>query len=157
MAAIDKMYLKSYYAFDNFRRWCIIHKPSLLNNFYYWTMNQKEWNDWKEEVYKNNKEVYTNAYSNCSCTESLRQHYKSLDYDASDEQLEYEVKTFLKTWDEIQNKQKYIDNLALPVSNFTLKQDRYLLWHCPIHEVREYLHKHCGYKEKWYYKLFFKK
>ena len=36
MAAIDKMYLKDYYVFDDFRRWCLIHKPFLLNNFYYW-------------------------------------------------------------------------------------------------------------------------
>ena len=52
MAAIDKMYLKDYYVFDEFRLWCLIHNPKLLNHFYHWNMIHKEWEQWKESVYE---------------------------------------------------------------------------------------------------------
>ena len=52
MAAIDKMYLGDYFIFDKFRLWCIVHKPTLLYHFYNWNMNEKEWDDWKEQCYR---------------------------------------------------------------------------------------------------------
>ena len=68
-----------------------------------------------------------------------------------------EVQEHLKGWKEIQNKEKWVENLKLPITNFSCEEDKYLLWHCPIEEVRGYLINQCGYKEKRYYKLFFKK
>lgn len=50
----------------------------------------------------------------------------------------------------------YGDDAALPIANFTLKEDRYLYWHCPLDFVRDYLHKQCGYKDNWFVKLFWR-
>lgn len=156
MAAIDKMYLKDYYIFDGFRRWCLIHKPSLLNNFYYWLMTEKEWDTWKEECYKNAKEANNRCHNYTDTIEHLRKHYKECGYDAPIDQLEEEVHEHLEMHELLRSKRKYIEQKDLPVTNFSFKQDKYLFWHCPISEVREYLHTHCGYKEKWYHKLLFK-
>ena len=156
MAAIDKMYLKDYYVFDEFRLWCLIHNPKLLNHFYHWNMIYKEWEQWKEDVYHSHKETYNRELKRASTIELLREHYKKFGYEPPIEQLEEEVAHVLTQVEKLKNKTTYIENITLPITNFSCKEDIYLLWHCPIEEVREYLTKQCGYKEKWYYKLFFK-
>lgn len=156
MAAIDKMYLKDYHVFDEFRLWCLIHNPKLLRHFYHWNMTQQEWNKWKENIYNRNKEMNDFCMSYASTIESLQAYYKKSDYIASYEQISNEVAELLEDHKALEDKQTYIENITLPVTNFSCKEDKYLLWHCPIEEVREYLIEHCGYKERWYYKLFFK-
>ncbi len=156
MAAIDKMYLKDYYVFDEFRLWCLIHNPKLLNHFYRWNMIYKEWEQWKEDVYHSHKEIYDKELKRASTIELLREHYKKFGYEPPIEQLEEEVAYVLTQVEKLKDKTTYIRNITLPITNFSCKEDRYLLWHCPIEEVREYLTKQCGYKERWYYKLFFK-
>lgn len=163
MAALDKMYLKSYYTFDKFRLWCIAHKPALLYHFYHWNINKKEWDEWKEYCYNSAKEINDNAHKRCCTFEKLRKYYDDILKDdpyclsVPDEQVRYEVKQHLEYYKELQNKKTWIENHKLPVTNFSCKEDKYLLWHCPIKEVREYLIDQCGYKDRWYYKLFFKK
>lgn len=156
MAAIDKMYLKDYYVFDEFRLWCLIHNPKLLRWFYNWNMNEAEWNKWKEGVYNTRKEIYDREFKRASTVELLREDYKKFGYNPPLEQLEEEVTSVLTQVEKLKDKSTYIENIDLPITNFPCKEDRYLLWHCPIEEVREYLTKQCGYKERWYYKLFFK-
>ena len=56
----------------------------------------------------------------------------------------------------LKDKKQFIEDASLAIAHLSPKEDKYLLWHCPIEEVREYLTKQCGYKERWYYKLFFK-
>lgn len=72
------------------------------------------------------------------------------------EQLERKVEEHLQWYKKLNNKTTYIENITLPITNFSCKEDRYLLWYCPIKEVRDYLIEQCGYKERWYYRLFFK-
>ena len=156
MAAIDKMYLKDYYVFDEFRLWCLIHNPKLLKHFYHWNLTQQEWNKWKENIYNRSKEMNDCYMSYAYTIESLQDYYKKSGYIASYDQVCDEVDGALKEHEALKDKQTYIENITLPVTNFSCKEDRYLLWHCPIEEVREYLIEQCGYKEKWYYKLFFK-
>ena len=156
MAAIDKMYLKDYYVFDEFRLWCLVHNPKLLRHFYHWNSTQQEWDNWKESIYNNHKEINELLISYSSTIESLQDHYKKSCYIASYEEIVDEVAECLEQHEALKNKQTYLENIALPVTNFSCKEDKYLLWHCPIEEVREYLTKQCGYKERWYYKLFFK-
>lgn len=168
MAAIDKMYLRDYSIFDKFRLWCIVHKPTLLYHFYNWNMNEKEWDEWKEQCYNSHKEILEQAHKYCSSFKKLRKHYDDLSKvieekypnefldKVSDEQIKEEVQEHLKGWKEIQNKETWIENLKLPITNFSCEEDKYLLWHCPIEEVRDYLINQCGYKEKRYHKLFFK-
>ena len=42
----------------------------------------------------------------------------------------------------------------IAIANFSLREDRYLYWRCPLPFVREYLQKQCGYKDNWFVKLF---
>ena len=168
MAAIDKMYLKDYYVFDNFRLWCIANKPTLLYHFYNWNMNEKEWNEWKENCYNNAKEINDKAHERFCSFEKLRKYYDEIiksmkeeysDYSITilDEQVRDEVKYHLDCRKELLDKETWIKNHELPITNFSCKEDKYLLWHCPIEEIRKYLIDQCSYKERWYYKLFFKK
>ena len=156
MAAIDKMYLKDYCVFDEFRLWCLIHKPKLLKHFYHWNMTQQEWDNMKESVYRHNKESNDRHLIYAYSVESLQEYYQERGYDAPLVQLMAEVNGVLKVQEALKDKKSYIENFRIVVTNFSCKEDKYLLWHCPIKEVREYLTKQCGYKEKWYYKLFFK-
>ena len=156
MAAIDKMYLKDYYVFDEFRLWCLIHNPKLLKHFYHWNMTQQEWDNMKESVYRHNKESNDRHLIYAYSVESLQEYYQERGYDAPLVQLMAEVNGVLKVQEALKDKKSYIENFRIAVTNFSCKEDKYLLWHCPIKEVREYLTKQCGYKEKWYYKLFFK-
>jgi hypothetical protein len=157
MAAIDKMYLKDYYVFDKFRLWCLIYNPKLLKHFYHWNLTQQEWNRWKDNVYQHDKEMCELNHFYFSSIESLKEYYLTKsDYKAPLVQLAQEVNDHLQLCDNLANKELYLENITLPVTNFSCKEDKYLLWHCPIEEVREYLTKQCGYKERWYYKLFFK-
>ena len=78
MAAINKMYLKDYYVFDEFRLWCLIHNPKLLKSFYYWNLTQQEWDKWKEEVYQSRKEMYDREFKRASTVELLRENYKKI-------------------------------------------------------------------------------
>ena len=156
MAAIDKMYLKDYCVFDEFRLWCLIHKPKLLKHFYHWNMTQQEWDNMKESVYRHNKESNDRHLIYAYSVESLQEYYQERGYDAPLVQLMAEVNGVLKAQEALKDKKSYIENFRIAVTNFSCKEDKYLLWHCPIKEVREYLTKQCGYKERWYYKLFFK-
>lgn len=156
MAAINKMYLKYYCVFDEFRLWCLIHNPKLLQHFYYWNATLQEWKQWKENAYNDCKANSNRRMQYASTIESLQQHYNEVGYDAPYEQLLNEVTDTLKVHESLKDKEKFKENHPLSITNFSCKEDRYLLWHCPIEEVREYLTKQCGYKERWYYKLFFK-
>ena len=157
MAAIDKMYLKNYFIFDEFRLWCLIHNPKLLKHFYNWNMTLKEWNKWKESNYNSYKHNYEQYVKYAYSVESLQEYYKNRGYNnISLEQLTEEVNDCLKVVEQLKDKESFIADLDLPVTNFSCREDKYLLWHCPIEEIREYLIKQCGYKERWYYKLFFK-
>ena len=155
MAAIDKMYLRSYYDFDQFRLWCLIHNPSLLLNFYNWSMTKEEWDDWKEDVYKTQKAINDDCHKYCDTVEHLREHYKGYGYDAPDDQLEHEVKYHWETRERLEDKDEYIEGHPLPIACFRTDQDKYLLWRCPLTFIRDYLTNWCGYKEKWYHRLFF--
>ena len=156
MAAIDKMYLKDYYVFDEFRLWCLIHNPKLLRHFYRWNITHKEWRGWKENYYNTSKKINDERMQYASTIESLQDYYNKSDYIASHDQVFNEVAETLKQHIALKDRKQFIEDAILAIANFSCKEDRYLLWHCPIEEVREYLTKQCGYKERWYYKLFFK-
>jgi hypothetical protein len=48
------------------------------------------------------------------------------------------------------------DSYTCPIMNTPFVVDDKLLWICPIPCVRKYLEEHCGYKTKWYHKLFWR-
>ena len=43
MAAIDKIYVHSYYEYDDLRKWAIVYYPQLLFYFYTITLDYKLW------------------------------------------------------------------------------------------------------------------
>lgn len=45
---------------------------------------------------------------------------------------------------------------SCPITNTPFSVDKKLLWICPVPCVRKYLEEQCGYKTKWYHKLFWK-
>ena len=91
MAAIDKMYLKDYYVFDEFRLWCLIHNPKLLRHFYHWNLTLQEWDNWKESIYNSHKEMNELLMSYSSTIESLQDHYKKSCYIVSYKEIVDEV------------------------------------------------------------------
>lgn len=43
MAAIDRLYLKDWFKFDELVRWSICYYPELLNYMYNWRMTYEDW------------------------------------------------------------------------------------------------------------------
>lgn len=165
MAAIDKMYVHSYYEYDDVRRWAMVYYPELLFYFYDialsyndYEKNRDKWVEkYKEDIERNYArlgkfETKSQAVSN------LQYHYrKSAGYKCPLRQAKEEVDYCLKQYEKLQ-----IGNYALeedytfPIMNTPFEVDLYLKWHCPVPCVRKYLEEHCGYKTRWYYKLFWR-
>ena len=163
MAAIDKIYVKNYDDYNEFRLWCMVNKSSLLYNFYRYEMNREEWDKWKESVYKSDNEALNRIYDKYGLKEgrnkainNLSQYYFSLGCKLGEFDATEEIDEIYEKYNKLLNKKEYIENIELPITNFGFKQDRYLKWHCPLDFVRDYLHENCGIKERWYYKYFFK-
>ena len=88
--------------------------------------------------------------------QNLIKYYKeSANYDCPYEQAKSEV-------DDTFERKALLDagmleeEYTFPVMNTPLSVDRKLLWICPIPCVRKYLEEQCGYKTRWYHKLFWR-
>ena len=164
MAAIDKMYVHSYYEYDDLRKWAIVYYPQLLFYFYNITLDYTKWqknvDSWLDEVKRHITWGLVMRLGNANNTDdaiqNLIKYYKeSVNYDCSYEQAKSEV-------DDIFARKMLLDagmlegEYSLPVMNTPLSVDRKLLWICPISCVRKYLEEQCGYKTKWYHKLFWR-
>lgn len=162
MAAIDRMYVHSYYDFEMLRKWALVYYPELIFYFYDFDLTYEEWKRNREFWIGTNMEIARRDYGKITPFSSiaeaeynLKKHYKeSANYDCSTEQAVEEAldiirryKMKLEDWEE-----KY----EIPVTNTPLSVDRKLLWICPIPFVREYLEEQCGYKTRWYHKLFWR-
>ena len=164
MAAIDKMYVHSYYEYDDLRKWAIVYYPQLLFYFYNITLDYTKWqknvDSWLDEVKRHitwDLIIRLGSINNTDdAIQNLIKYYKeSVNYDCSYEQAKSEV-------DDIFARKMLLDagmlegEYSLPVMNTPLSVDRKLLWICPISCVRKYLEEQCGYKTKWYHKLFWR-
>ena len=164
MAAIDKMYVHSYYEYDDLRKWAIVYYPQLLFYFYNITLDYTKWqknvDSWLDEVKRHITGGLVMRLGNANNTDdaiqNLIKYYKeSVNYDCSYEQAKSEV-------DDIFARKILLDagtldeEYTFPVMNTPLSVDRKLLWICPISCVRKYLEEQCGYKTKWYHKLFWR-
>lgn len=164
MAAIDKMYCHSYYEYDDLRKWAIVYYPQLLFYFYtitldytLWKKNVDSWLDTtKRHIMQELSMKLGGANNNDEAIQNLIKYYKeSANYDCPYEQAKSEV-------DDIFERKALLDadmleeEYTFPVMNTPLSVDRKLLWICPISCVRKYLEEQCGYKTKWYHKLFWR-
>lgn len=163
MAAIDKMYCHSYYEYDDLRKWAIVYYPQLLFYFYtitldyiLWQKNIDSWLDITKRHLMMDLVKIDNTDNIEDAIQNLIKHYKdSANYDCPYEQAKSEV-------DDLFERKVLLDTDMLeeeytfPVMNTPLSVDRKLLWICPIPCVRKYLEEQCGYKTKWYHKLFWR-
>ena len=164
MAAIDKMYCHSYYEYDDLRKWAIVYYPQLLFYFYNITLDYAKWqkkvDSWldttKRHIMCDIVMRLGNANNTDDAIQNLIKYYKeSVNYDCPYEQAKSEV-------DDIFERKVLLDagmleeEYTFPVMNTPLSVDRKLLWICPIPCVRKYLEEQCGYKTKWYHKLFWR-
>ena len=162
MAAIDKMYVHSYYEFEMFRNWALVYYPELIFYFYgfdltyeEWVKNRKSWVGTNMEIAKRDYEKITPFSSRAEAEYNLKKHYKeSADYDCPTEQAVEEASDIIQRY--YMGVDDWEEKYTFPVTNTPLSVDRKLLWICPIPFVREYLKEHCGYKTRWYHKLFWR-
>lgn len=164
MAAIDKMYCHSYYEYDDLRKWAIVYYPQLLFYFYNITLDYAKWqknvDSWldttKRHIMQGLAMRLGGANNNDDAIQNLIKYYKeSANYDCPYEQAKSEV-------DDIFERKALLDagmleeEYTFPVMNTPLSVDKKLLWICPIPCVRKYLEEQCGYKTRWYHKLFWR-
>lgn len=160
MAAIDKLYVHSYYEYDDLRKWAIAYYPELLFYFYDITTTYQQWEDNCRAYVKQQITIAKRDYEEIGGTESnavenLIKHYKKVvGYNCPLEQAQDEafaiIDAYKRTaadWEEL---------YSVPIMNTPFKVDEKLLWICPVPCVRKYLEENCGYKTKWYHKLFWK-
>lgn len=154
MAAIDKLYVKNYWDFAILRLWVLINNPSLLVNIYNpFDTEYKGWEKRKEELYEDAKRTAMLFFNKYPTLEDFRKVHKD---GMKDDDIVHDYNSMVNLKDSLQDEWKYKDNISFPIATFSLKQDRWLFWHCPLDFVREYLKEQCGYKEKWYHKIIFK-
>ena len=160
MAAIDKMYVHLYYEYDELRRWAIAYYPELLFYFYDITMTYQQWEDNCRAYVKQHIDIAKRDYEKTGGTEynavhNLIKRYKEVaGYDCPLEQAQDEafaiIDAYKRTAEDLE------ELYSVPIMNTPFKVDKKLLWICPVPCVRKYLEEHCGYKTKWYHKLFWK-
>lgn len=162
MAAIDKLYLKTYYEYDQLKTWAIMYYPELLIFFYnrdlHWNDFVRERKEWVENVKTTIKQQivkYTGLTMEIAI-EKLREEYRrtgyKCPYSQAKEEIEYLYNKYSKTDEQLEN------DYSFPVMSTPLSVDRKLKWTCPLPFVREYLHEQCGVnlKWEWLYRIFWK-
>lgn len=164
MAAIDKLYVHSYYEFNDLRTWALVYYPKLLLYFYDYTLTEKEYlenrTEWVKQakaIHLRDKARFGNYETKEQAIQNLIAYYKqSANYDCPLQQAEDEYNHMSRH--DITIDHQLECQYSFPVMNTPLKVDRILKWRCPVPCVREYLHKQCGVnmKYEWFYRLFWK-
>ena len=159
MAAIDKLYVHSYYEYDWLRRWAIAYYPELLFYFYDITMTYQQWESNCKSWVKSRMDIAKRDYEMIGkeslAVENLIKRYKYVDgYDCPREQAEEEAFYIIDAYHKTEKDWEH--SYTCPIMTTPLEVDRKLLWICPVPCVREYLEEQCGYKTRWYHKLFWK-
>lgn len=159
MAGIDKLYVHSYYEYDYIRRWAIAYYPELLFYFYDITTTYQQWENNVKVYVKQHIAIAKREYEKIGieslAVENIIKHYKeTANYDCPRKQAEDEAFAIIDAYHktELDWEQSYTH----PIMNTPFGVDKKLLWICPIPCVRKYLEEHCGYKTRWYHKLFWK-
>lgn len=160
MAAIDKLYVHTYYEYDDIRKWAIAYYPELLFYFYDITMTYQQWESncakyVKKQMAISKVEFEKAGNSGALTVEGIIKYYKeTADYDCPEEQAKEEHIAI--TSDYGKNAKDWEESYSCAIMSTPFNVDRKLLWICPIPCVREYLEDCCGYKTRWYHKLFWR-
>lgn len=163
MAAIDKLYCKSYYDYRCFKLWCLIYYPKLLLYFYNIDLTYEKFDQYMDNYVDNCIQHAKRCYANLGDFETIDeakknyyQHYLNQGYDCPAEQVDEEVNLILEEHE--YTKEDWEDKFSIAIMNCPSNIDKILKWRCPLKFVREYLQKQCGVNPKyeWFYKLFWK-
>lgn len=161
MAAIDKMYVHSYYEYDDLRRWAIAYYPELLFHFYDITMTPQQWESNCKSYIKRQmaiaKRDATKAYTpdgGWSVGQLIKHYKESVGYDCPIEQAKEEIGAIYEAY--YKTEKDWEASYTCPVMNTPFSVDKKLLWICPLPCIRKYLEEQCGYKTRWYHKLFWR-
>jgi hypothetical protein len=147
------------------RKWALVYYPELIFYMYDFDLTYEEFLKNKTQWLANTKAIIKRDYARLGKFEhpedaviNLIEHYKkTADYNCPKEQATKEVEYCLNQYEKLQVGDYALeDDYTFPIMNTPMKVDLYLKWHCPVPCVRKYLEEHCGYKTKWYHKLFWK-
>lgn len=164
MAAIDKMYVNSYFDYDDLRLWAIIYYPKLLRYFYDITTTWQEWEDNRKTYVEHQRSIAETEYNKlkefgdihdkntivCKRIQYYKEQGIELSIDSVSRNFDYIINIYNKSTED------WEESYSCPIMNTPFSVDRKLLWICPVPCVRKYLEKHCGYKTRWYHKLFWR-
>lgn len=164
MAAIDKLYVHTYYEYDDLRKWAIAYYPELLFYFLDITMTYQQWEDNCKTYVKKQMDIARKEYDELKKLGVLSnrndiigkkyQYYRNMGVGVCMESIIESADYTLKMYN--MTEEEWEEAYSAPVISTPFEVDKKLLWICPIPCVREYLRTHCGYKTRWYHKLFFK-
>lgn len=168
MAALDKMYIKDWTDFCDLREWFIAFYPERIGCFYNLWLSYSEFQSRYENIKANSRTGIKQFY------DTYIKPYKTLDLAAHAyvdgrhffinsnnatymDNIKGAKDIILEMKNKYDNLEQYLDeNVSIAVTSTSFETDKILLWRCPLAFVREYLETNCGYKTKWYHKLFFK-
>ena len=157
MAAIDKLYLKSYEDLCNLRLWAICYYPKLLLHFYEFalTADRDSFERQKRRSAKAAERLAKNYWEKISSDGTINSavaYYK--EHDMDEKTAVWNTKC---AYDDFRTSlEDRIENITIPVMNTPFKIDKKLKWICPLDCIRFYLRAQCGVTERWYYKLFWR-
>lgn len=164
MAAIDKLYVKDFYEYDELRRWAMVYYPELLFYFNYIDLTRSDWDEWRLDYVKDSMKRSNidhnklGDYKNKEeAIKNLIEHYLiTADYECSVEQATDEVEYIIEAYN--RTAMEWEDKFSYPITNTPFSVDKKLKWICPIPFVRKYLHEQCGVNPKyeWFYRLFWR-
>jgi hypothetical protein len=63
MAAIDKLYVRTYEEYDEVRRWALVYYPKLLLYFYNISISYKEFNEMRKKWFINTQNAIIDDYT----------------------------------------------------------------------------------------------
>lgn len=164
MAAIDKIYVKDFYEYDELRRWAMVYYHELLFYFKYIDLTRSEWDEMSLEYVRTamkRSNIDHNKLGDYKSKEeaikNLIEHYRiTADYECSVEQATDEVEYIIEAYN--RTAMEWEDKFSYPITNTPFSVDKKLKWICPIPFVRKYLHEQCGVNQKyeWLYRLFWR-
>ena len=166
MAAIDKLYLKDYYQFNQLRTWALIYYPKLLRYFSDYAITEEDFDRWREWwVNAHMEQAETDYRKFCepfADKEQMIANYisqtkvESCGYECSFEDAKIFIDSICNRYEA--SEESWIEEYSISVMNTSFRVDRKLKWICPLPFIRDYLHEQCGVNPKWewFYKLFWR-
>lgn len=145
--------ISSFKEFNEFRLWCLVHKPSLLYAFDNPFMSEMEWMTMKEKFYENGYKKIEDEHVYSGSVAMLKNHYVKINKKIDPSILATEVQKHNEEYKSFKNRLYWMEHCKIQVANFNPKEIRFLFWHCPIKCVKIFLYEECNMKPNFLSKL----